>query len=434
MKKLLRKIVSDTHPLRLLYHRMMGFLAALINLFPGNKMVMIGITGTNGKSTTVNLVTSILNATGQKVGMTSTINFQIDDKKWSNISKQTTLGPFQLQKLLRQMVKAECKYAVVEVTSHAMTQSRVYGINFDVGLVTNVTADHVEYHGSFNNYLNAKGKLFKVVSKGRRKFGIPKVLIMNADDKYYDFFNQFVADRKLTYGLKAATIYAEKIEKNPRGSKFVLHVPNSAIDIDLKMPGEFNVSNALAAASIALALQVPMETIKKGLEDSSSISGRFEQVEVGQNFSVIVDYAHTPDALESLLKLYKSLTKGRLFAVFGATGGGRDKGKRPEMGRVANEHADFIILTDDDPYEEDEWGIVEQIAEGIPRKEGSSLWKIPDRREAIRLALLLAKEDDTVVVSGKGSEEVIMLRGKRIPWNDRKVIEELLEREVEIAI
>jgi UDP-N-acetylmuramoyl-L-alanyl-D-glutamate--2,6-diaminopimelate ligase len=178
-----------------------------------------------------------LNTAGYKVGMTSTINFQIGEKRWVNAEKQTTLSPFRLQKLLRKMVKAGCKYAVVEVTSHAITQSRVFGINFDMAVVTNVTPDHVEYHGSFNSYLNEKGKLFRKVSKGRRKFGVPKVLVLNADDKYYNFFNQFVADRKVTYGLKGATVYAAEVEKKPEGSHFLLHVPNNAIPIDLKLPG-----------------------------------------------------------------------------------------------------------------------------------------------------------------------------------------------------
>jgi len=177
-----------------------------------------------------------------------------------------------------------------------------------------------------------------------------------------------------------------------------------------------------------------METVKKALEDSASIAGRFEHVDCGQNYSVIVDYAHAPEALEQLLSLYRRLTTGKLFSVFGATGGGRDKGKRPDMGKIANEYADYIILTDDDPYEEDEWGIIEQIAEGIPRKEGKDFWKIPDRREAIRLALTMANEGDCVVISGKGCEEIMIVRGKRVPWNDKKVVEELLEREVEVEI
>lgn len=420
--------------MRLLYHKIMGMIAAMVNGFPGNKMIVIGVTGTKGKSTTTNFITNILNEAGFKVGMTSTINFQIANQRWTNATKISTQSPFVLQKMLKQMVKEGCRYAVIEVTSHAIDQSRIFGINFDVAVVTNIAPEHIEYHGNFNNYIATKAELFKKVSRGRKKFGIPKVLVMNADDKYFSYFDQFVADRKITYGLKSATVYAENIQRNPEGSHYVLHVPNNSMPIELKIPGQFNVYNSLAATAVCMSLQVPLSTIKKSLEESSSISGRFEHVRCGQKYSVIVDYAHTPESLRGLLKLYRGLTSGRLFVVFGATGGGRDKSKRPKMGEIANEFGDYVIVTDDDPYEEDEWEIIEQVSRGLPRQEGKNFWKIPDREEAIRLALTLAREGDCVVVAGKGSEEVIKLSGKTIPWNDKKVITKLLEREIEVKL
>ncbi len=429
-----KKLIPDRHPIRLLYHKIMAFIAAVIYGFPGRKMIVIGVTGTNGKTTTLNLLNNILTKAGHKVGMATTINFQIGEQRWINDTKQTTVSPFYLQKLLKRMANEKCKYALVEVTSHAITQSRIYGINFDVALITNISADHVEYHGSLNNYVATKGKLFKKVSKGKKKFGIQKVLIMNSDDQFYSFFNQFVADRKMTYGLKSATIYAGNLQKKPEGTEFMLNVPNNSIPIKLPLPGEFNVYNSLAAASICLALQVPLEDIKSGLEQSATIAGRLEHVDAGQNYSVIVDYAHAPESLENLLKLYRGLTKGKIFLVFGATGGGRDKAKRPKMGMIANEYADYIIVTNDDPYEEDEWGIIDQVSQGIPRKEGHDFWKIPDRKEAIRLALTMAHEDDCVLVAGKGAEEVMMLRGKKVVWNDKKAIKELLKRDIKVDI
>ncbi len=433
MFNFLRNLIPDTHPARLLYHKIKGFVAALYYRFPANKLIVIGVTGTNGKTTTVNYLTNILSAAGHKTGMASTINFQVAGDKWVNTTKQSTLGPFFLQKLIKRMVNEGCKYLVLEVTSHAITQSRIFGINFDIAVITNVTPDHVEYHGNFNNYLNTKGELFKKVSKGRRKPEISKVLVLNHDDKYYTFFNQFVADRKVTYGMKGSTVYAADVRKKPEYTNFTLHVPNNRIEIKLNMPGEFNVYNAMAAASAALSLQVPLESIQKGLNESKNVAGRFEHIDKGQKYSVIVDYAHAPESLKSLLKLYKKLTTGKLYSVFGATGGGRDKAKRPKMGEIAHNIADYVILTDDDPYEEDEWQIIDQIAKGIPREEGKDFWMIPDRKEAIRLALTLAQEGDTVVVSGKGCEEVMMLRGKRIKWNDRKVIEDLIGRNLEIG-
>ncbi|MFA6992079.1 MAG: UDP-N-acetylmuramoyl-L-alanyl-D-glutamate--2,6-diaminopimelate ligase [Candidatus Gracilibacteria bacterium] len=433
MKKFLNKIFPDTNPIRLLYHRALAIVAAFVYRFPANKMIIIGVTGTKGKTTTVNLIANILKVAGFKLGMASTVNFQIGHEKWINDTKQTTLKPFRLQKLLKKMLNAGCKYAVLEVSSHAITQSRTWGINFDVAVVTNIANDHLEYHGGFNSYLAAKGKLFNKVSTGKRKFGVPKILVMNSDDQYYSFFNQFVADRKISYGLKGGTIYADQIEKNPEGSHFVLKVPNNQIAVKLKLPGEFNIYNSLAAASVAIALQIPLETIKQGLEESSSVAGRCEHVRVGQKFDVIVDYAHTTESLNALLSLYRKLTKGRMFAVFGATGD-RDKAKRPLMGAVANELADYIILTNEDPFSEHPWDIIEGIAVGVKRTEGNNFWKILDRREAIRLALTLAREGDTVVCSGKGAEEVIVQGDKKIPWNEKKIIEDLLTREVEVEI
>lgn len=430
MFSFLKKIIPDRHPLRLLYHKILGFFAAVMNGFPANKMVVIGVTGTNGKTTTVNFITNILSEAGFKVAMTSSINFQIGEEKWGNPTKQTTMSPFALQKFLKRAVDEKCQYVVIEVTSHAIEQSRIFGINFDLAVITNIEAEHIEYHGDFNNYLNAKGKLFKKVSNGRRKPGVPKITILNADSQYFTFFNQFVADRKITYGMKAATVYAANVQKNSSGSKFSLHVPNNVTELSLQLPGDFNIYNALAAASVGLSLGLSLEVVKSALEGSTSIPGRFEHVECGQDFGIIVDYAHTPEALESLFELYRKLTSGRLFVVFGATGGGRDKSKRPEMGKMANEYADYIIVTNDDPYMEDEWQIVEQIAQGIPRKEGKGFWMLPDRREAIRLALMQAKKDDTVVVAGKGCEEIIITREGRIPWNDKAVIESLLKREI----
>ncbi len=426
MLNFLRRLLPERHFLRLFYHKIKGIVAAIYYRFPANKMIVVGVTGTNGKTTTVNLITNILNQTEHKVGMASTINFQIAEKKWKNLSKQTTISPFKLQKMLRLMVDKGCKYAVLEVTSHALDQSRVWGVNFDVAVMSNITPDHIEYHGSFNEYIRVKGELFRKTAKAPRKTDFSKVLILNSDDTHFEYFNQFVADRKITYGLKKGTISALNIEKTPSGSFFELKVPNDSISLNLKLPGEYNVYNTLSAASACVVLGIPLDIIKKGIEETDSVSGRFESVDCGQNYNIIVDYAHAPEALESLLKLNKELTKGKLIVVFGATGGGRDKAKRPVMGGIADKYADFIILTNEDPYKEDPWQIIEHIAEGVNRKEGENFWRILDRKQAIRLALYLAKEGDTVVFAGKGAEEIMIVGDKKIPWDDRKVIREIL--------
>lgn len=434
MLNFLRKFMSDNNPLRLFYHRIKAAAATLVYWFPSKNLNVIGITGTNGKTTTVNLTTKILEEAGFKVGMASTINFQIGDNKWTNNTKQTTMSPFTLQKMLRQMVKEKCTHVVLEVSSHAITQSRVMGVNFDTAVFTNVTEDHIEYHGSFQLYLQAKGSLFKRLNRSRRKVGIPKVSILNADEPNFDYFDQFVVDRKYTYSLKNGTCYATDVVLSPEGSEFTVNIPNDSIKIEFGMPGDFNIMNALAATTVALANNVNLQAVKRGLETAHGVKGRLEVVDLGQPFSVIVDYAHSTDSLQKLLELYKKLTTGNLFVVFGATGGGRDKAKRPKMGAIADSLADYIFLTNDDPYEEDEGQIIDMIAEGIKRKEGEKLWKIPHRYEAIRLALTMAKEGDTVVIPGLGAQEVQVVGKEKIPWSDQSAVREILSREHKVQL
>ncbi len=434
MMNFLRNLMSDTNPLRLLYHKLVSVIAAVYYRFPADKMTVIGVTGTNGKTTTVNLIAHVLETAGNKVGMTSTINFQVGTRKWTNTTKQTTLGRFALQRLLREMVDEGCKFAVLEVSSHAMTQSRVWGINIDCAVFTNVARDHIEYHGSFANYLYAKGSLFQKVSKSRRKAGVQKVLVLNEEDENFAYFDQFIADRKITYGLKQGTVATLDLKLKPDGSYFTMKVPNDAVPIDFDLPGKFNVQNALCAAAVCMSYGVSMENIKRGIDSARTVPGRCDHVDAGQDFTVVVDYAHMEDSLEKLLSMYRDLTTdGRLFAVFGATGGGRDKVKRPGMGAIAHKYADYIFVTDDDPYSDDELEIIDMVGQGIPRKESDRYWKIVDRREAIRLALMMARKGDSVVVAGKGAEEVMKVRGKTIEWNDKKVIVDLLRRPMSVG-
>lgn len=409
-------------------------LAALYYRFPSCYLNIIGVTGTKGKTTTTNLIATILSEAGYKVGMTSTINFRVGDLRWNNTTKITTLGPFFLQKLLRQMVREGCTHAVLEVSSHAIHQNRVWGVNFDTAVITNIGEDHLEYHGGFQNYMRIKGLLFARLNRSQRKPRIPKVAVLNIDDPNFLYFDQFFVDRKYTYGINSGTCRASDIALNTNGVIFNLNVPNHRLQINLKLPGQFNVYNAVAAASTALANGINLNVIKTALEKASVIPGRFETIDCGQKYTIVVDYAHTHDSLEKLLSLYKKLTKGRLFVVFGATGGGRDKAKRPKMGAVADKYADYIIVTDDDPYEDDEWQIIEEVSAGIKRQEGKNFWKIPHRREAIKLALDLAADSDVVIIAGKGCEEIQIIGGRKIPWDDRKVVRELLSRPISIEL
>lgn len=430
----LQKKISSQNPLRLLYHKILAFMAAIYYRFPANNLSVIAVTGTKGKTTTTNLIAGILTEAGFKVGMTSTINFQVGDLRWNNATKITTLGPFFLQKILRRMVDEGCTHAVLEVSSHAVSQNRIWGINIDTAVLTNIGEDHLDYHGGFQNYLRTKGLLFERLNRSARKPNIPKNSVLNKDESNFLYFDQFLVDRKYTYGMSGATVYATNLQLTPAGSVFTLNVPNNKVEIQLGLPGKFNVYNALAAATVALAQNINLAVIKTALQKASSIPGRFETIDCGQKYTIVVDYAHTTDSLEKLLSLYKDLTKGKLYAVFGATGGGRDKGKRPKMGAAADKYADYVIVTDDDPYEENEWEIIEQVAKGIKRTDGDKFWKIPSRMEAIKLALTLAQESDTVVIAGKGAEEIQIIGDKKIPWDDRKVVRELLSSAMQVEI
>ena len=434
MYKYLKTLIPDRHPVRLLYHKTLAVMAAFRYGFPSKKLTVIGVTGTKGKTTTTNLISSIFTEAGYRVGMTSTTNFQVAGRKWVNESKMTTMSPFFVQKILREMVDSRCQIAVLEVSSHALIQNRVWGINFDMAVFTNIGEDHLDYHGGFQEYLRAKGLLFSRLNRSERKPKIQKIAILNQDDPQFAYFDQFNADRKYTYGLKSGTCYATNLKLQQTGSSFELHMPNNQVSIDLKMPGEFNVYNAVAAATVALANGISANVIKDALEKATTISGRFEQIDCGQDFAVIVDYAHTAESLGRLLELYKSKTPGKLYAVFGATGGGRDKGKRVKMGEVADASADQIILTDDDPYEEDRLEIINGIAEGIKRVEGKGLWKIPTRYEAIHFALTKAVKGDTVVIAGKGAEAVQVMADGKHTWDDRNVVREILSKPITVEL
>lgn len=432
MLNLLRRIISDRSPIRLFYHKMKSVLACIRYGFPGNKLIVVGVTGTNGKTTTVTLIRDVLKEAGLKVGVSCSIYEELDSvhipRNKSGNAPPTVLPPFKLQRTLKDMVDIGCQVVVLEVTSHSLTQNRVWGINFDVAVLTNISKDHWLYHGGEENYVNAKAELFKNLNGQKRKPNQKKFMVLNQDDKRFDFFNKFTADRTISYGLDGGIVSAKNVQLNASGSKFELGFPNESVEVDWKLPGDYNVYNALAAASVGLALDVDINTIKSGLEKSETIPGRAEPVDAGQDFQVIVDYAHSPDALEKLLRLYKGLTKGKLFIIFGSTGGGRDREKRPEMGQIVDKYADEIIVTNDDPYMEDQWSIVEEICDGIDRVEGKGLWKIPTRREAIRMAVDFAEAGDTVLLCGKGSETRIVIGKNDIEWSDKEVATELIGR------
>lgn len=404
----------------------MALVAALIYRSPSKHLRVIAVTGTCGKTTTCHLIADILAEAGYKVGMATTIGFRIGDQDFVNDTKMTMVGRFAIQRLLRKMVDSGCTYAVIEVTSHGLIQSRLAGVAIDTAVMTNLTGDHVEYHGGFEEYKKAKGKLFALVSRTFRKNGVPKRIFLNRDDPHFDYFNAFSADEKYTYGVDSTDVFARATDVHfeDGGSNFKL----SGVSMHLNLPGIFNVYNTTAAAAVALTEGVSLDVIVRALAKTSGLPGRYEHVLAGQDFPVCVDYAHTPEALEGLLKVYRDATKGKLFVVFGSTGGGRDKAKRSVMGKVADEYGDVVIVTDDDPYSEDHWSIVNDVARGVSRKEGENFWKIASRKRAIEYALFLAQKGDCVVIAGKGCEPVQMIFGERRKWDDRDIVRTFFAR------
>ena len=394
MKTLIKKFIPSF--LLSWYHFCLAFFGALFYGFPSKKIKVIGVTGTNGKTTVVNLTTRILEEAGFKVASLSSIKFKIGKKEWLNTLKMTMPGRFKLQKFLRQAVDTGCQYVVLEVTSEGIKQHRQRFINFEVAVFTNLSPEHIEAHKGFENYKRTKGKLFKA-TKG--------IHVINIDDKNAEYFLQFPAKKKYTYGLNQGDI-------NSQNTQF-----------KLQLIGDFNIYNALAAICIGLSQGVNLEICQRAVEKAEGIPGRMEEV-IFQPFKVFVDYAFTPNALEQVYKTLKP-KMGRIIAVLGSCGGGRDKWKRPILGEIAARQAEKVIVTNEDPYDENPMEIINQVAKGA----GDKAVKVLDRREAIRQALKSARPGDVIVITGKGCEPWICeAEGKKIPWDDRKVIKEEFQK------
>lgn len=437
-QKSIKKILPKTWILA--FHKSRAVVACLLYRFPAREIRVIGVTGTNGKTTVCHLIASILEEAGFKVAMATTIDFQIGKKKWINKVKMTTLSPFALQKFIALAVKNKCKYVIIETTSHAIVQNRVWGIPYDAVVFTNLTHEHLDYHKTFDEYKEIKGRLFAGLEKSLRKPETLKASVVNRDDPNFAYFSEFDADVKLSYGIMGGDVSAQNIFYKPDGTDLIMTTPKGKILIKLKLPGRFNIHNALAAAATGITQGVDLEIIKNGLEKVKGIAGRMEKIEEGQDFTVLVDYAHTPDALQKIYETLIPIKKGNLIHVFGSCGD-RDRTKRPIMGALAGRYADFIILTDEDPYTEDPKRIINEIAAGVHRgrgknkeskKEGINFWKILDRKQAIQKALKIAKKGDIVLITGKGAEEAIVIGDQKIPWNDRNVTSQLLRESTKL--
>ncbi len=436
MKRTLKKLIPA--PVLGAYHYALAVVAALAYGRPSEKLVVIGVTGTNGKSTTTEYVGRILEHAGHRVGWTGTTSFKVAECEWTNAHKMTMLGRFATQKLLAEMVRAKCAYAVVETSSQGIAQSRHAGIDYDVAVFTNLTPEHIDSHGGFENYKKAKGRLFAALSTGKRKDGQKKVSVVNADDAHADYFLSFSADEKIAFGLSndradVTPVVATDVALSSAGTTFSI----GSHAFSLSPVGRFNLSNALAAVSACRAVGLSWEKIQAGVASLRPVAGRLESIVEGQPFSVIVDYAPEPAALNALYDALSLIEHKRIIHVLGSTGGGRDVARRRILGEMAAEHDDAVIVTNEDPYDDDPTGIMRDVAEGAERFEGSkvrkvkgeNLFQILDRQEAIDRAVAMAEPGDLVLLTGKGCEPVMAVaNGKKIPWDDRDAARKALAR------
>ncbi|MGI6685994.1 MAG: UDP-N-acetylmuramoyl-L-alanyl-D-glutamate--2,6-diaminopimelate ligase [Bacillota bacterium] len=391
--------------------------------FPCQRLRMIGITGTNGKTTTTHLIKGILEKNKKNVGLIGTIHNLIGEEELP--STHTTPESWELSGLLNQMVEKSTDTVVMEVSSHALKQNRVACCEFDAAVFTNLTQDHLDYHLSWDDYLNSKLKLFQSLHIGSK--GGAKYAVVNGDDPVAEEFKRAAKVPVWTYGINENThIRAEGIRISPQGTTFTLKTNQGSCPLKTSLIGNFNVYNVLAAITTALLEGVPLSLISEYLAQAPQVAGRFELIDEGQPFPVIVDYAHTPDGLKNVLKTAKEITKGRLITVFGC-GGDRDRGKRPIMGEISGRLSNFSFITSDNPRTEDPRAIIEEVEAGI--SPVTSHYKIiSDRRQAIEEAIKMAEAQDTVVIAGKGHENYQLVMGKVFHFDDREVAREVLQR------
>ena len=395
-----------------LYHYKMALLSAIFYRFPSRKIIVVAVTGTKGKSSVTEILNTILEEAGHKTALTNTIRFKVGDESEDNLYKMSMPGRFFMQRFLRRAVSAGCRYAVVEMTSQGAEMYRHRFIDIDALIFTNLAPEHIEAHGSYENYVKAKLKIAEAVARSSKR---RNMIIVNREDKESVRFLAVDPVEKYEYSIEQARPY----EVGKQGVSFTYE--NTRINSPLS--GEFNIYNCLAAIAFARTQDISMSTIKSALDKFSGIRGRVEHIEEGQDFTVIVDYAHTPDSLQ---KLYDVFQNTRRICVLGNTGGGRDKWKRDEMAHIAERSCDEVILTNEDPYDDDPMEIITDMAKVMTEKEPKI---IVDRREAMAYAFSIAKTGDSVLITGKGTDPYIMgPDNTKIPWSDAVVAREELQK------
>ena len=397
---------------------------------PTRKLKLAAVTGTDGKTTTVHLVSDVLEASGAKTGFATTVDFKVADHEWKNETRQSTQEAVEVQEFFAELLVAGGTWGVLEATSHALALRKLRGTEVDVAVFTNLSPEHLDFHGTLQKYLEAKGELFAMMATSADK-GIPKTAVLNGDDSHW----RYLADRAegakvITYGIEAlCDVQGTVLSSDASGTRMRITASGQSVEFALPLVGRFNVHNALAAAAAGLAGGATLQQARDALSRARAVRGRMERVESGQPFTVIVDYAHTAESLDKVLGLLRPLTKGKLIAVFGSAGE-RDRAKRPALAEIAAKYADFFVITQEDPRLEEPVKILEEIEQGAieaGKRKGTDYLVIDDRREAVSEAVRRAGPDDTVLLAGKGHEESIIVGEEKRPYDEATAAREALK-------
>jgi UDP-N-acetylmuramoyl-L-alanyl-D-glutamate--2,6-diaminopimelate ligase len=438
MIQFLRKFIALDSPIRVTYHYIRASIAFMLSGNPAKDMIVIGVTGTKWKTTTSNLIALWLQKAGHKTAMFSTVNMMIDGKIEDNNLKMTSPSPFVLWSFLRRAKEAGCEYVVVETSSHALFYHRVLGLRYDIAVMTGISQDHLDLHGTMENYVNTKLLLFKNLYKYGMRKDVRKVGVVNIDTEYSQWFlsKDIVVDNMITVGFSPSAQYrVENVVHNIDSTEFDVRIPSNTFHLSTQLQWDFNIGNILCAVAVFTSQKIEIKEIQNIVKEFAWVAGRLEEIPNFRSAKIFVDYAHTEESLRSVLETLKKIEGiNRIITVFWATWD-RDKTKRPKMWRVVDTLSDVVILTDDDTYTEDSLAIIRDVTEGISRKEGDRFWIIPSREDAIRTALIMLQKGDVLLVAGKWAETVQITNQGPRPYNDRKVIEQILmEIEAQVMV
>ena len=424
----LKKLIEIDNPFRLLYHKVKAILANIYYGFPSRNMTIIWVTWTNWKTTTCNIIARWLKSTWKKVFMFSTVNIIIWEKEYINETKMTSPDSMELQRLLRIAKKQDCEIAIIETASHGIKMNRIWWLEYDICVLTNITQDHLDLHKTMEDYVNIKLKIFKNLITYKRKPNIKKVAIINIDSDYSDLFVAETYDFLYTYwNNHKANLKAADIQNDLKSTKFKVSMPWEDLQIETKLRWSFNIYNILASIWVFMSLWIDKKKISLIIKEVEWVPGRMELIETNEWYKVFIDYAHTPDALEKVLETVVQISEVKnIITVFWATWD-RDKTKRPIMWQIVSTYSNKIILTQDDDYTEDTGDIIKDILPWIWRWEWDNFWIIPERKEAIRTALLMAEKNDIVLIFWKWDEHVLVTNRWPIKWHDKTIVKEILK-------